>query len=450
MSITKCAKSAIFIFLTVFWATKTISAPRIQQGSMIRDAEIEELLREIIAPIFKVADLSPQDLNLYIIANDQINAAASIDNTIFLNTGLMTKANSFDEVIGVLAHETGHIALGHIVKTHDAMQKASLLSIASLVLGAVVSVVSGTPDAMAASALAGQSMAMGSFFHYSRGQEASADMAALRYLKALNWSHEGLISFMRKLAGQELRSLDRQMAYARTHPLSSDRVALLESSAKKIPQGKPIPGYLEKKFIRIKAKINAFMLHPRTTLAAFPMRNTTDEAYYSRAIAYYRDANLAKAIANLEPLLQKYPRDGFLHELKGQIYFEFGRIHEALASYQKAIALNPNQSLMRLSYVQVALEAKTVPLRNLLRDMDRVFKTEKKNPFAWHLLAVINGRLNSIDLAALALAEKELTLTNFDRAKAQAKRAEALSKTNGVRLRAKDIINSIDEREKHL
>ncbi len=441
----------IFVcFATVLFTFSASSAPRIQTGNFIRDAEIESLLKDIIEPIFNVAGLDHRDLNLYMIADPAINAAASVDNSIFINTGLITNADSFDEVIGVLAHETGHIALGHVARTMDTLKKASLLSLAGLVLGVAAALGGAGGDAIMGGVLAGQSMAAGMYFHYSQGQEATADQAAIRYLKALNWTNKGLETFMQKLASNELRSLDRRTAYARTHPLSSDRVEMIQNTVKKAPRGRAIPTYLENKFLRMRTKIIAFMNPPKTVLMRYPRRQQDALSKYARAIAHYRASELQKSLAELNALIQNAPNDAFLYDLRGQIHFDLGQVTSAFNDYQKATNLRPDNALIRLSYVKASLESGNRPLKTILKDLFRVLNHEAKNPYAWHLLAVIYGRLNRTDLAAMALSEKELTLANPDRALRQAKRALSLTKSKQVRIRAQDIITMVESHQKEM
>lgn len=420
------------------------AAPRIEDGTFIRDAEIESLMRDIIEPIFKVAGLNHRDLKLYIIADPRINAAASVDNSIFINTGLITNADSIDEVIGVLAHETGHIALGHVVRTMDTLKKASLLSLAGFVLGLAAAIGGAGPDAVMGGMMAGQSMAMGMYFHYSQGQEASADQAAIRYLHQLNWTNEGLESFMSKLASDELRAIERRTAYARTHPLSSDRVEMIHNTVKNKPRGDAIPKGIKDKFDRIKTKIEAYMTPPPTVLMRYPERRQDTLAKYARAIAHYRQSDLQGSLKELNQLIAAAPKDGFLYDLRGQIYFELGHLEPAFQDYKKAVAIHGENSLIRLAYAQVALESGHASLQSVLKDVFFVLNHEPKNATAWQFLAIIYGRLNRIDLAAMALAEKELAMAEPDRALRQAKRALTLTKSHQVKIRAKDIIEMVE------
>ncbi len=437
------------LLLCSFLATQQAhSAPTIQEGNIIRDSEIEAILLEIMHPIFKVAGLDPKQLNLYIVASSEINAAASIDYSIFINTSLITRAKNLDEVVGVLAHETGHLSLGHVARFQDSIQRSSLIAMASAALG-IAAAIAGSPDAAMGAMMAGQQIAMGSLMHYSQGQEASADQAAVRFLDKLGWTAKGLESFMAYLAKQELRGRDRQDAYMRTHPLSSLRVDMLNSAIGQLKkQGKPLPGRLYERFDRMVVKIKAFMNSPMKTLMQHPPSKTATLDRYGRAIAYYRNGDLKNSLAELNPLLAQNPKDPYLHELKGQILFDNGKLVAAHQAYQRAVSLAPNSPLIRLAAVQTMLELPQVDLTKALRELHLVLRKESKNPLAWHLLAVIYGKQGHKGLLALALSEKALTLNDLDLALSQAKRALHLSKDKTALIRAKDIVELILEEQK--
>lgn len=433
--------SAAFVLFMMLGVAQ--SAPDIREGNIIRDSEIEAILLEIMEPIFKVAGLDPKHLNLYIVASSEINAAASLDYSVFINTALITRAKNLDEVVGVLAHETGHLALGHVARFQDSIRRASIIAMASMALG-IVAGLAGSTDAALGTIMAGQQIAMGSLMHYSQGQEASADQAAVRFLDQLGWTSKGLSSFMGYLAKQELRSVDRQDAYMRTHPLSSVRVEMLDSAISQLRSpGRPLPAHLYARFKRMVVKIKAFTTAPMTLLMQYPPSKTAYLDHYARAIAYYRQGSLSKSMTELDVLLKQTPKDAYLHELKGQILFENGKIEASYEAYKKAVALAPKSPLIRLAMVQAMMERKNADMKKAIRELHVVLQKENKSPLPWHLLAVIYGKQGKMGLSALALSEKALTLADGDQALDQAKRAMHLTKDKTALIRAKDIAEMV-------
>jgi predicted Zn-dependent protease len=446
MSIKLLKFSIVLMSIVLFSSTYAVE---IKNNSLIRDAEIEETLKMFTQPIFQVAGLNPNNLRIFVIANNDINAMATLNYTIFVHTGLISKAESPEEVIGVLAHETGHIACGHIARREENLKKSSLASLAAVALGAAATL-AGSPEAGAGIMYGGMQVAQGNFLHYSRGQEASADQAALRFLKDLKWSATGLMGFMQVLAKQELLSSDRQDGYLRTHPFSSDRVQLMKNHIDTSPYTR---AKLEEKyyaaFARLVAKVTAFMEPPMSTLIKYPASDKSLAARYARAIAYYRDKQLDRSMDLLNGLIRDYPNDAYFQELKGQILFEAGHMEEAHDAYKKAVALDPDSALIRLSYVQTLLEVSDdSQLDKVIRELNTVLKKEYENPLAWHLLAIAFGKKDMVGHAALALAEKSLCTDDYDMAIAQGKRALHLLPEGPESTRANDIVETAIELKK--
>ena len=159
-----------------------------------------------------------------------------------------------NQLLGVMAHETGHITGGHLARGAEAYKGASNLSIASLVLGAAA-ILAGSPDAGMAAMMAGQTAAQRNFLAYNRVQESSADQAGATFLEKAGISGDGLIEFFGKLQQQELLSRIAQDPYVRTHPLNRDRILRLqgrveESAARDIP----MRADWQERFLRLKGK----------------------------------------------------------------------------------------------------------------------------------------------------------------------------------------------------
>lgn len=437
------------LILSLALLSPTQAASEIKINSLVRDAELEEALKMFTEPIFKVAGLNPDHLRIFIIANNEINAMATLNYTIFIHTGLITKAANPEEVIGVLAHETGHIACGHIARREENLKKSSIAALAAVVLGAAATL-AGSPDAGAGIMYGGMHIAQGNFLHYSRGQEASADQAALRFLKDLKWSASGLMGFMQVLSKQELLSSDRQEGYLRTHPFSSDRVQLMKNHVDTSPYtNNKLSEQFYAVFARVLAKVTAFMEPPMSTLIKYPSTDKSLPARYARAIAYYRDKQLDRSMDLLNGLIRDYPNDPYFHELKGQILFENGNPHEAYDAYKKAIEIAPHSGLIRLSYVQALLEITgDSQLDKVIRELHVVLKQESENPLAWHLLAIAFGKKDMVGHAALALAEKALCSDDYDLAIAQGKRALHILPDGPEQIRANDIIETAVEFKK--
>ncbi len=288
--------SKVFV-LTLAISVPVMSAPELRKGQFIRDSEIESTLKDYITPIFRVAKLDPEELHLYIMVNQEINASAGLRSSILIHTGLITKSTNVGQLIGVLAHETGHIADGHVVRTQAALEKAQIPMVAALVLGAAAGVMAGDSRAAAAIMMGGMETGRRTFLKYSRGQESAADQAAVKYLDALGWSTEGMMQFMQTLEQQELLSSEHQDPYLLSHPLSKDRIAFFKHHvAKSVYSNEAYPFDLRQKYARMKIKIIAFLQDPNKTLAQYPDSDSALTSRYARAIALFRSHRLPEAI----------------------------------------------------------------------------------------------------------------------------------------------------------
>ena len=399
--------------------------------NFIRDTEIEADIRTMVTPIWKVAGLEPSALHVYLIEDKQINSFVAGGQNEFINTGLIIRAKTPNQLIGVLAHETGHIAGGHLTRFQEAVKNASIEGIIAMVAGAAA-MVAGKGSGGAAAMLPAQSVAQQAFLQYSIAQEASADHAAMTYLDASGQSARGLLQFFEILQGEELLSGNREDPYLRTHPLTSQRIDYVRNHVEHsrfsdAPDTQANIDMLK----RIKVKLDAFLSAPSSTLAAYPEKDQSVLARYARAIAYYRIPQLGKALPTIDGLIRDFPQDPYFRELKGQMLFENGRIAEAEQPYEEAVRLAPTAPLLRISLAQTYVESNDPKLnKRAIAYLNDALRTEDKETEGWHLLATAYGRDNQIGMAALALAEEGLAGGKKKDAQQQAVRAKALLPKN--------------------
>jgi predicted Zn-dependent protease len=376
--------------------------------SILRDAETEALFKDMSAPIIAAAGLRPQDVEIVLINDGSINAFVAGGQIVYIHSGLIAAADNANEVQGVIAHELGHITGGHVIRIHEGIKVATGIMLLSLVLGAAA-MAAGAGEAGAGIMAAGQQAAMGKFLAFSRTQESSADAAGAGYLAKAGISGKGSIGFFKKLQNQEFRyAIPQEDAYARTHPLNGERIAVLEATYKAAPGWNvPTEPALEARFQRVKAKLSGFVEDPRRTLVLYPEHKKTVPARYARAYAWHKSAYPEKALAEVESLLSDHPGDPYFLELKGQILLESGRPAEALDSLRKAVAAAPEQPLIAalLGHALISTErpghfdeAKTVLRSAIGRD--------NSNPFAWYQLGIVYDREGDPGRAALATAER--------------------------------------------
>ena len=418
-----------------------------QRLSFIRDAETENTIRAYVTPLLLAARLEPSAVRIFIVNSKSLNAFVAAGQNLFINTGLIMRAKDASEVIGVLAHETGHIAGGHLIRSTQALKNASASTILGYILGGAA-VIAGRPDVGAAVISGSQNAAIRTYLKFSRTQESAADRAAVRYLDQTRQSSTGILAFMKTLGEQELLSVSRQDAYVRTHPLTRDRIGFLEHHVSRSRfTNVPTPEKFKKAHARMVAKLRAFTQRKRRTFRNYPESDTSLPARYARAIAYFRSAGTEKALGIMGALIAEKPSDPYFHELKGQILFENGRIGEAIPAYQKAVELLPGSALIMTDLAKAQIEINDPEMRNrAIRHLNAAIELEPKRPFTWRLLATAEGKNGNMVESWRALAEEALLVGRLDRAIGLAKRSQSQTEVGTpVWLRAEDIIAAATE-----
>ncbi|MGE5145897.1 MAG: M48 family metalloprotease, partial [Candidatus Eiseniibacteriota bacterium] len=311
-----------------------------QQMSFIRDSEVENTIRFYVTPIFRYAGLDPDNVQIHLVNDPRLNAFVANGQHIFINTGLLIASQNALQVIGVIAHETGHIHGGHLLRAREAIRNAQIQSLIALALGMGAAVAARDGGAAVATLGLGSKIVEGTFLKYTRTQEQSADQFALTALDAEHLSSRGLLEFFQILENQEFLLADRQDPYMRTHPLTQDRIEFVRNHVEHSPYSNlKLPPIYAELHARMRAKLIGFLDAPSRTFQLYKETDKSIPARYARAIAYHKAASTQKALAEVDSLIAERPKDPYFHELKGQILFEVGRPADSVVSYQKAVDL---------------------------------------------------------------------------------------------------------------
>lgn len=414
--------------------------------TIIRDAESENIIRTLAVPLFQAAGLDPNAVRIRMIQNKQLNAFVAGGQNIFIHTGLIVTADGPDALKGVIAHETGHIEGGHLVRSRDAIAEASTIQMIGTILGAAAGIATG--DGRVGQAVIAGSAQVGArtFLQFSRTQESAADQAAMRLLDATGRSAKGLERFLGTLEGQDLLSDRFQDPYIRTHPLSKDRMeTLARHNATSRFADTPPPADEQLLFDRMVAKLYGFLEPLSNVLKRYPETDQSVPARYARAIAYYRIPDLPRALNLIDGLISEMPDDPYFYELKGQMLFENGRARESLEFYRKAINLAPMEPLVLLELARVELEIDDPTLLDQSIEHFRLAaRLGEGSSFVWRQLGIAYGRKGDMAMSSLALAEAELRVGQLANAEFQATRAKSmLPPGTGAHLQALDILEAI-------
>ena len=431
-------KKRIFILaLTLLFSSKAWAL------NLIRDTEIEKTVTGYVQHIFKAANLPPENAEIVLINDPSINAFVAGGQTIFIHTGLITHAKYIDDLIFVLSHETGHIVGGHVTRGITEYQKAQKKALISTVLGGVLAVASGRPDAGIAVMMGSQSSAMGTFTAYRQVEESSADRIAVDIVQKLGYSMNGFSNIMTMIQAEErLNAGENQMTYLRTHPLTSDRKQNISHFLKKTPSVKN-----DNSFERIRAKLVAFMLDEKQALLQYNGDSAND--LYAQSIIDYRAHRFDKAFEKLDKLIQQEPDNPYLYELKGQFKFETGYMDEAIKNYQTAYDLT-QAPLIGIALAQSLLEKKDKSnAEKALNLLEKAVLKEGDSALPWRLMATAYDRLDKPDLAQYAMAKYYYQTGKTKQAQKTAEKAlKNLDKNTVAHQRLNDLLGQIKLAEK--
>ena len=454
---------SIILSALLFLAVQASITPTAAQ-SIIRDSEIEATLKTWLKPLLKSANMSEGDVRIILVASDQVNAFVAGGRNIFLYTGLILEPEMASEVIGVMAHELGHIEGGHLVRMRAELETASYQSMLAGILGIGIAALGGQPEIGSAIYSGGASAAGKQFLKHSRTQESAADQAALKYMESAGLSPKGLLSFMQKLEGQELISSQYQNEYMRTHPVTRDRVQAMRAGLGRSSYAtKELPDKWQEDFLRMKAKIRAYTT-PSQAMSIYVRQRDTVVGQYALAIIDYRQGRLGAAQEKMAALLVKEPSNPYFHEFNGQILREDQQIDAAIKSYTKAVNLAPEASLIRIDLAKALSEKAGRNNVKLLQDaldhLNRARQTERQTPSLYRLAATIYGRMGENGLAQLYLAEEAVLKGDMGEARMFARRAQAALReddgetpkkeskiTQGAWLRVQDILQYLDNKK---
>lgn len=421
-----------------------ISAAFAQDGpiSLIRDTEIEATLHSDADPIFVAAGLDPKATKIYIVQDSDVNAFSAGGQNVFINTGLITRTRNPNELMGVIAHETGHIAGGHLLRSGIGEKQALATYLLTIGLG-VIAAAAGAPEAAGGLLYSSGYFAAITAAGFTRTQESSADQAAVTYLEKAGYSARGLVDFFDYFRYQEVFSDAKRYKFFIDHPLSDDRIEALQVRARQQPHYNTVdsPEALERHEVMV-AKLKAFINLPAQTLYDYPETDQSFPARYARAIADYRDTDTDKALKETDALIAEQPNNPYLYELKGQILFEAGRPREAEPAHRRSVELKPDAALLHTNLGQALLaEDDPKKVAEAVAELRRATDEEPDNAFAWLLLSQAYDRQGQGGMARLAAAEENFSLGQAADAKMFAMRARALLPKNSPEWRrATDIV----------
>ncbi|MEM7742987.1 MAG: M48 family metalloprotease [Pseudomonadota bacterium] len=428
--------------MAVLLSVGMAGSPDARGISLIRDSELERTLRDMSRPIFQAAGLTPSTVEIFIVNDRSMNAFVVGGRRIFLNTGLIIDLETPEELLGVIAHETGHISGGHEARRQINLRNAQGPALLGLLIGIAAGAAGGGEAGIAAIA-GSQGAVQRLLLRYNRAEEAAADQAALSYLERAQIDPNGLRKVLELFRGQEVLSIGNVDPYVLTHPLGTERMSLIERRTA-VLAGRSWPEDANREYwhARMRAKLSGFLQNPQQVLARLEDEPDTEFKLYAEAVALHRLPDPDGALATVDRLIAKRPNDPFYIELKGQILLEHGRAKEAIPQYRRAMQLAPGEALImaRLgrSLLQLNQPAADIEALAILKDAR---SRDLADAAALRDLAMAYDRVGDRGMATLATAERYALNGNVIDAVRLARRAAAILPNGSPSwLRARDIL----------
>ena len=397
---------------------------------LIRDAELEQLLRDYTQPILKAAGLAQQNIRVIIINDRSFNAFVMDGRRIFVNAGALMESTTPNQIIGVLAHEAGHIAGGHLSRLREQLAQAQSQMIIAMVLGLgamVAASKSGRDVGNPSAALLGpQSMIQRSLLSYQRAQEEQADRAGVRFLNEIQQSPKGMHDTFKRMADQILFLAKGADPYTQSHPMPAERVSALAIYAKTSPywDAKDTPE-LQLRHDMARAKLVGFLERRDSVARKYPTTDTSIPARYARAIATYRHSDLRAATSQIDALIHDMPNNPYFYELKGQALLEGAKAAEAVEPLRRAAKLAPNPALIQVMLAQALIALNSPKLADEAVTLLRTaLAREPEIPEGYAQLAMAYGRKGDLAQADLASAQAAFTRGDYKTARELAARAK--------------------------
>lgn len=422
-------------------------AARAQQISIIRDAEIETMVKNFAAPLLKAAGLRGLTA-VHIVADRQFNAFVVEDGSLFINYGTILDSPTPNALKAVLAHEIGHVAGGHLARIRERAETLGRMQAVAMILGIGALAASAGSDngqiggMASAFILASQSAGVNALMSYRQSEESAADAAALKFLAATHQSAKGLVDTFKFLQSTETAGFS---PYLRTHPLAQDRITSVETQARRSPYWSAKDSSADIGALALaKAKLSGFLEGQKTVLNRFPNSDRSAAARYARIIAAYKAGGGVGVVPQMAALAAGSPSNPYFQEMLGQMYFETGNASKALPPLAKAVKLAPGQTLIRMLYGQALVGAGgKANLEEAVLQLARATNEDRKSISARRVLAQAYEQLGRRGEATLVAAEIARLSGNMGTALGLARKAlSELPPGSPAATRAQDILSS--------
>ncbi|WP_343314297.1 M48 family metalloprotease [Brucella sp. BE17] len=447
------ARRALAAFSAMAIAVTAVTPASAQSRGVpiVRDAEIEALVSDYAAPILKAAKLNRRGVRVILVNSQSFNAFVD-GRRIFINTGAIMQSETPNEIIGVIAHEAGHLAGGHQDRLREQLSRARTMAVIGTLLGVgagVAGAAAGSGSAASAGggiALGSTEMAMRTLLSYQRTEEITADRMAVNYLNATGQSTKGMLDTFQRFASALSLSGTQIDQYRISHPLPRERIANLETLAKKSPYfNKTDSPALQLRHDMARAKIAAYSGSMGALQRMFRSNPGGLAARYGNALSSYLNGSARSALPKIDALIKEQPQNPYFHEIRGEVLIKANDAAGAAKAFQKAVSLDPRKSaLLRMNYGRaLMLTGAKANMPTAIKEIKAGIASDPEFPGGYGYLAQAYGQQGDTALSDLASADMNFYAGKLQQAQIFAIRAQKKMKPGSSDwLRAQDIIST--------
>ncbi|HKB81734.1 MAG TPA: M48 family metalloprotease [Burkholderiales bacterium] len=294
----------------------------------------------------------------FAITDSTINAFALPGGYVGVHTGLLLTAQNESELASVLSHEISHVTQRHIARLIAAQQRAGMASLAALAL-AILAARSNSNVSVAAVAAA-QAGAIQSQLNFTREHEREADRIGLQIMEKSGFDVHAMPVFFERLQKATRVYETGAPSYLRTHPLTFERIADIQSRIEGIPF-RQVPDSLD--FQLVRARLSAQEGNARDAAANFDRilgeHKFTNEAAarYGLVVALLRVGDKVRARKEMALLLVMKAKSPMIDALAAQTLISGGEVEKGLATYRDSLRSNPSRRALVYGYADALIAA---------------------------------------------------------------------------------------------
>ena len=331
----------IFIVYTTLIFTKNIYAVQIY------DYHTEKFINKINSDI-KTVNTYNKKINFIIYKDDFPNAYVTEDNLIYLSSGLLTYSPNYVSLLGVLAHEIGHLEKYHVAKRKTEIKNLTNISNYGNLAAVVGSMIIQEPSILNA-IVVNQTTVNNLFINFSQEQEIEADFYAIETINKLKLPTDALKKFLLILENKTGANLiDEELKKFSTHPIFEKRYEIIDNNTD--GEFYNFNKDYQREFDFIQAKFMAY------TDSGMTAKLKNDQKIYYDSIQLSKSGNLLESLKKINLLISKNKKDYFIEETKADILLNYGYNNEAIKFYKKVLQAQPDNNYAKYNvFVNSAL-----------------------------------------------------------------------------------------------